>query len=154
MRLINAQTLELEEFYDTQIPKYAIVSHRWRAEEVSFDAYCRLLSDSADSLHSMSLSVTPQELNDPASHRYIKRSGLRKIVSACVQAVADGLGHVWIDTCGIDKSSSAELQEAINSMYAWYKRSSVCYVFLDDVEDFGDDSSEQELEKFLSYSEW
>src|ERR1700730_14524253 len=37
------------------------------------------------------------------------------------------------DTCCIDKSSSAELSEAINSMYQWYKRASVCYAYLSDV---------------------
>ncbi|KAK4625419.1 Vegetative incompatibility protein HET-E-1 [Fulvia fulva] len=37
--------------------------------------------------------------------------------------------HVWIDTCCINKSSSAELQEAINSMY----RAETCYVYLKDV---------------------
>lgn len=41
--------------------------------------------------------------------------------------------HVWIDTCCIDKSSSAELSEAINSMYEWYLRSRMCFVYLSDV---------------------
>ncbi|KAF2753318.1 hypothetical protein EJ05DRAFT_426574, partial [Pseudovirgaria hyperparasitica] len=51
------------------------------------------------------------------------------------QARADGLEWVWIDTCCIDKSSSAELAEAINSMYAWYARAEKCYVYLTDVTD-------------------
>jgi hypothetical protein len=38
------------------------------------------------------------------------------------------------DTCCIDKSSSAELSEAINSMYAWYQRGVVCYAYLSDVQ--------------------
>ncbi|KAF2729050.1 hypothetical protein EJ04DRAFT_397408, partial [Polyplosphaeria fusca] len=33
----------------------------------------------------------------------------------------------------IDKSSSAELQEAINSMFQWYHRAAKCYVYLADV---------------------
>jgi hypothetical protein len=37
------------------------------------------------------------------------------------------------DPCCIDKSSSAELTEAINSMYCWYKEATMCYVYLDDV---------------------
>ncbi|KAK4241567.1 vegetative incompatibility protein HET-E-1-like protein 24 [Achaetomium macrosporum] len=45
----------------------------------------------------------------------------------------DGFTWVWIDTCCIDKSSSADISEAINSMYRWYQRSSVCYVYLADV---------------------
>jgi hypothetical protein len=39
----------------------------------------------------------------------------------------------WIDTCCIDKSSSAELSEAINSMFKWYNDAEVCYAFLSDV---------------------
>jgi hypothetical protein len=35
--------------------------------------------------------------------------------------------------CCIDKSSSAELSEAINSMFAWYRNAKVCYVYLEDV---------------------
>jgi hypothetical protein len=34
----------------------------------------------------------------------------------------------------IDKTSSAELSEAINSMYRWYQDAEVCYAFLDDVQ--------------------
>lgn len=33
----------------------------------------------------------------------------------------------------IDKESSAELSEAINSMYRWYADATVCYVYLADV---------------------
>ncbi|KAI6041068.1 hypothetical protein EDC04DRAFT_2566167, partial [Pisolithus marmoratus] len=32
----------------------------------------------------------------------------------------NGLNWVWIDTCCINKESSSELSEAINSMYKWY----------------------------------
>lgn len=39
----------------------------------------------------------------------------------------------WIDSCCIDKSSSAELSEAINSMFKWYQRAHVCYIYLSDV---------------------
>ncbi len=42
--------------------------------------------------------------------------------------------HQWIDTCCIDKSSSAELSEAINSMFRWYGDAEVCYAFLSDVD--------------------
>lgn len=34
---------------------------------------------------------------------------------------------------GIDKTSSTELSEAINSMFKWYQRSAVCYAYLVDV---------------------
>ncbi|KAI0639265.1 hypothetical protein C8Q77DRAFT_1204784 [Trametes polyzona] len=48
-------------------------------------------------------------------------------------AEADGYDWLWVDTCCIDKTSSAELSEAINSMYDWYSRASACYAFLADV---------------------
>jgi hypothetical protein len=41
--------------------------------------------------------------------------------------------YAWIDTCCIDKSSSAELTEAINSMFNWYKESAICFAFLSDL---------------------
>ncbi|KUJ12954.1 uncharacterized protein LY89DRAFT_699514 [Mollisia scopiformis] len=49
------------------------------------------------------------------------------------------LSYLWVDTCCIDKSSSAELSEAINSMYQWYAKSQVCYAYLEDVEELNYD---------------
>ncbi|KAH0557020.1 hypothetical protein GP486_005192 [Trichoglossum hirsutum] len=57
----------------------------------------------------------------------------RKIEMACQIARQAGLSYAWIDTCCIDKSSSAELTEAINSMYRWYQHSDICYAFLADL---------------------
>ena len=56
-----------------------------------------------------------------------------KIRDACKVARANGFNLIWIDSCCIDKSSSAELSEAINSMYAWYAAARVCYAYLVDV---------------------
>lgn len=109
MRLINCDTLELEEFFGSNIPPYAILSHTWGSDEVTF-------------------AHIP--LNKPSA---TTRTGYGKIIGACAQAQHDGLRYAWVDTCCIDKSSSAELSEAINSMYAWYKSSIVCYAFLEDV---------------------
>jgi hypothetical protein len=39
----------------------------------------------------------------------------------------------WVNTCCIDKSSSAELSEAINSMFLWYKNAELCYAYLVDI---------------------
>ncbi|KAI1497211.1 HET-domain-containing protein [Biscogniauxia marginata] len=108
MRLINAQTLELEEYFGDQIPQYAILSHTWGSEELSFQEW--------------------QGLRAP-SHK----SGYSKIKSACQQALKNDLKYLWCDTNCIDKSSSTELSEAINSMFIWYKNSSVCYAYLEDV---------------------
>ena len=61
------------------------------------------------------------------------RSGYRKIERCCALAASEGWSYAWIDTCCIDKTSSAELSEAINSMYSWYQNAQVCYVYLADV---------------------
>lgn len=62
-----------------------------------------------------------------------KMKGFGKIQKSCEQAVKDGYSYVWVDTCCIDKDSSAELSEALNSMFRWYKASAVCYAFLSDI---------------------
>jgi hypothetical protein len=61
------------------------------------------------------------------------KKGYDKIKRCCEVALSDGFKYAWIDTCCIDKTSSSELSEAINSMYRWYKTAAVCYVILSDV---------------------
>jgi hypothetical protein len=61
------------------------------------------------------------------------KKGFSKIIETCRLARERGLGYAWIDTCCIDKSSSAELTEAINSMFNWYKESAICFAFLSDL---------------------
>ena len=56
-----------------------------------------------------------------------------KIRCSCERAVLDGLQWIWVDSCCIDKMSSAELSEAINSMFHWYRKAQVCYAYLSDV---------------------
>lgn len=53
---------------------------------------------------------------------------------ACRQTLADNLKYIWVDTYCIDKSSSSELSEAINSMYTWYSEAECCYAYLNDVQ--------------------
>lgn len=110
MRLLNVHTLELEEFLTSATPEYAILSHTWGDDEVSFQDVQRQDGPPAD-----------------------ERAGFPKIAYSCTQAAKDALGYVWIDTCCIDKTSSAELSEAINSMYEWYAGATKCYVYLADV---------------------
>ncbi|KAI0188976.1 heterokaryon incompatibility protein-domain-containing protein [Xylaria flabelliformis] len=115
MRLINVKTLELIELFN-QVPPYAILSHTWGDEEVTFQEH---------------LAATGP---DSKRHAHIKRkAGFHKIMGACERAQSDGLQYLWCDTNCIDKSSSTELSEAINSMYAWYNDSEICYVYLADV---------------------
>ena len=112
MRLLKLEQngeLSLNEFYGTELPTYAILSHTWGPidEEVVFKDF---------------LQNTEKE-----------KAGYQKI-QFCKQRVAqDGLQYFWIDTCAIDKTSSAELTEAINSMFQWYRRASKCNVYLSDV---------------------
>jgi len=123
MRLIDVHTLELKEFF-SNIPPYAILSHTWGNEEVTFQEY--LLATSPQ-LHSHSHSqAQAQEIK--------RKAGFSKILGACSRAKQDRLQYLWCDTNCIDKRSSAELSEAINSMYAWYRDSVVCYAYLADVD--------------------
>lgn len=59
--------------------------------------------------------------------------GYAKILFCGKQAQKDGLKHFWVDTCCINKESSAELSETINSMFGWYKEAHERYVYLPDV---------------------
>ncbi|KAL4064355.1 hypothetical protein J3A83DRAFT_250575 [Scleroderma citrinum] len=45
--------------------------------------------------------------------------GLLKLQSFCLTSCRHGYLWAWTDTCCIDKESSAELQEAIGSMFSW-----------------------------------
>ena len=101
--------LGLVEHHDNDIPPYAILSHTWGAdtEEVTF-----------------------KDLMEGSGKN---KAGYEKIRFCRKQAAKDGLRHFWVDTCCIDKSSSTELFEAINSMFRWYKEAAKCYVYLSDV---------------------
>ncbi|KAH8755622.1 hypothetical protein F5882DRAFT_482080 [Hyaloscypha sp. PMI_1271] len=59
--------------------------------------------------------------------------GWKKIEGCCQMASRDQLEWAWVDSCCIDKTSSAELSEAINSMFRWYRDAEVCYAYLSDV---------------------
>ena len=118
MRLLHCKPNEpndpfissLEEF-QSLAPKYSILSHCWGKvdEEVSF-----------------------RDMEDGTANQ--RGPGFEKLMRSFEQTLKDGNEYIWIDTCCIDKRSSAELSEAINSMYSWYEGSSVCYAYLHDVE--------------------
>jgi hypothetical protein len=75
------------------------------------------------------------------------KAGYTKIRFCGEQAASDGLQYFWVDTCCIDKSSSAELQEAINSMFRWYHDAARCYVYLSDVS-IGDCDQNSQFSQF------
>ncbi|KFY30267.1 hypothetical protein V493_02047 [Pseudogymnoascus sp. VKM F-4281 (FW-2241)] len=112
MRLINNETMILEEFIGggSQVPSYTILSHTRAEKEVTFQDFTHLKGE-------------------------LKRQKLefQKIEQTCHLARQDGLQYAWVDTCCIDKTSSAELTEAINSMFKWYTDAVVCYAWLADL---------------------
>ncbi|KAI1796879.1 HET-domain-containing protein [Ganoderma leucocontextum] len=65
--------------------------------------------------------------------RWFSRRLSLKVREACFVAHKYGHRLIWIDSCCIDKTSSTELSEAINSMFTWYASATVCYAFLSDV---------------------
>ncbi|KIM59819.1 hypothetical protein SCLCIDRAFT_61681, partial [Scleroderma citrinum Foug A] len=99
---------------------YAILSHRWleqqgQTAEVRYDEMAELAKMDEDR----------DEIR--------QRDGYQKILHSCEQTKQDGLDWLWVDTCCIDKRSTAEISEAINSMYQWYENAAVCYAHLHDV---------------------
>jgi hypothetical protein len=99
----------LTEFHGDDIPRYAILPHTWGADNEE---------------------VTLRDLVEGTGKT---KAGYKKLSFCGEQAAVDDLDYFWIDTCCIDKSSSAELSEAINSMFRWYHDASKCYVYLSDV---------------------
>ncbi|KAB5532530.1 heterokaryon incompatibility protein-domain-containing protein [Coniochaeta sp. 2T2.1] len=108
MRLLHTGTLKFQDFAESNLPPYAILSHTWdESEEVS--------------------------LQDMVSPYQPSKRGYAKITETCRLARSQGLDYAWIDTCCIDKTSSAELTESINSMFRWYHKARVCFVYLSDL---------------------
>jgi hypothetical protein len=135
LRLDHGSRVTLVEIYG-DIPAYAIFSHTWGADgdEVSF--------------------------KDVVEGRHEDKPGYHKIRFCMKQAASDGLQYIWVDTCCIDKSSSAELSEAINSMFRWYQNAARCYIYLTDVSIKGwessieHDPSVEEMRKTTTWTLW
>ena len=94
MRLLNTTTSKLKEFEGNKIPLYTILSYIWGDNEATF-----------------------QDIEGADAEKKEDKKGYEKIRMVCSVAAADGFHYVWIDTYCINKTSSAELSEAINSMY-------------------------------------
>ncbi|KAJ8133537.1 hypothetical protein O1611_g93 [Lasiodiplodia mahajangana] len=111
MRLLyrddSTGAIRLTEDLHSNIPQYAILSHRWGPDEVTF-----------------------QDLSEGTG---LSKNGYDKIRFCGEQAQRDGLTHFWVDTCCIDRKNAVELQTAITSMFRWYQNAKRCYVYLDDV---------------------
>jgi ankyrin repeat protein len=109
MRLINVHTLQFRIFLRER-PRYAIASHRWLDAETTF-----------------------QDFGDKKN---TNQQGYRKIVGFAdfVRKNVSDVDWLWIDTCCINKDSSTELQEAITSMFRWYRDAEICLALLSDVD--------------------
>jgi hypothetical protein len=105
--LLNTSTFETTEFIGEEVPPYAILSHTWGVQEITFQ--------------------------DLKTHEFENKNAFPKLRDFCKTAALHGHKWGWIDTCCIDKSSSAELSEAINSMYRWYANADICFAYLVDV---------------------
>ncbi|KAF4457933.1 hypothetical protein F53441_286 [Fusarium austroafricanum] len=115
MRLVNTHKIELEFVDDDKVPEYAILSHTWEQEEILFQ--------------------------DMGLESAQTKKGYAKLESCCRVARDNGFDYIWDDTCCIDKTSSAELSEAINSMYRYYEEADICYAYLADVSTISDVSN-------------
>jgi len=94
MHLVDTHTYCLMEVADEIAKQYAILSHQWdkKTGEITF-----------------------RDMQKPNEASELK--GFVKIRKTCKQAIKNRLRYVWVDICCINKESSAELNEAINSTY-------------------------------------
>ena len=128
------------EFRDDETTEYAILSHRWiDPTEVDYEEM-------------VDLGKMDREQQDEIRDCL----GYKKILDACKRAQRDGYEWMWVDTCCIDKRSSAELSEAINSMYRWYGNARVCYAYLHDVDgsSFPTEEDDEKYHKSNGWPEW
>jgi hypothetical protein len=133
MWLLNTSSAEIHWFHLENFLKeheYAILSHVWGKTEDTFQDIRKLAKL-------------------PATIRWFCASP--KVRNCCKYAKRLGFRWIWIDSCCIDKSSSAELSEAINSMYQWYSKAELCIAFLEDVPR-GEDPRKQH--SHFSRSKW
>ncbi|KAK8076267.1 HET domain-containing protein [Apiospora phragmitis] len=134
---LSTYTLKIEEFVGSLLEhEYAILSHTWQhGQEVTFHEW-------------NAATAGPPSTCDGIQGR----QGYAKIKASWLQARSRGLDYLWVDTDCIDKTSSAELSEAINSMYFWYRHSAVCFAYLADVS--GHDLADNECRAQLRSSRW
>jgi KaiC/GvpD/RAD55 family RecA-like ATPase len=116
------------------IPPYAILSHTWGDD---------------------SQEVTFQDVVQGSGQT---KDGYKKIKFCGEQASKDELKYIWVDSCCIDKLSSAVLSESINSMFRWYQNASKCYVYMADVSNnkrkLGDEDALKTWERAFIRSRW
>ncbi|KAI0873006.1 heterokaryon incompatibility protein-domain-containing protein [Hypoxylon argillaceum] len=115
------QDYDESEAGENEKPKYAILSHTWGWPEENTGRWAHKIDEvTYDARHNF---------GDPfdKSLHPDRRQGYQKIYYACRRALELGYKYIWIDTCCIDKSNSAELTESINSMFRWYSEAGRMY---------------------------
>ena len=136
-------TFKFAEFEGKNIPPYAVASHRWCDDEATYV--------------------------DVLENKNTESSGFEKVKGFCeftkwrneefgkgraVKGACPKIEWMWIDTCCIDRRSSAEIAENITSMYRYYERSEECYAYLPDVIPINDtvDLTGVHLSQFMNSS--
>ena len=112
MRLLKIETgddFSLVELKSDEMQPYAVLSHVWGKPDQE---------------------GTFRDIMDKTGKQKVS---FDKISFCAKQAEEDKIQYFWVDTCCIDNSSSAELSEAINSMYHWYDDATICYAYMSDV---------------------
>lgn len=114
MRLIEIETQQFREFAEFETPPYAVFSHHWSNNEVTYQTFEERKRE----------AWTGQTNNG-----FEKVLGFSKFVSTH----RPDIHFLWIDSCCINQWNAVELSEAINSMFRWYQRAVFCVAFLRDV---------------------
>jgi len=123
-----------KDLHGDDIPAYAILSHTWGKDKDE---------------------VTYDDMKEGTGR---EKAGYKKLQFCGEQARRHGLDYFWIDTCCINKANYAELQDALDSMFHWYRNASRCYVYLSDVSSSGsgtlDDINLQSWDSDFWKSRW
>ena len=153
MRVLNTATAVPQQFSSPEaVPGgYAILSHVWSTEAST---------ESEQSFQDIESLLKAQGVNLDTDGRRCEASGVNirdkvamKTRKFCEIAEKHGYQWAWTDTCCINKTSSAELSETINSMCQYYSRSDVCFVYLHDVH-YNEDLPEGFDEAEFQNSKW
>ncbi|EME80342.1 uncharacterized protein MYCFIDRAFT_166675 [Pseudocercospora fijiensis CIRAD86] len=145
MRLIDIETLELQDF-EIPPPPYAILSHRWTNDEISFQSFS-----------------TPGKRHGPGFNKIRDFCAFLKLYPHLTERVEwnqstktrekINVRWAWVDTCCIDRRNSAELSETINSMWSYYRDAKFCIAYLPDVHAVETSEAETFEASFIA-SEW
>ncbi|KAH9851032.1 heterokaryon incompatibility protein-domain-containing protein [Lenzites betulinus] len=150
-RFLDTHTGHFVWIDDPKKCSYVILSHTWRpvsaGGEQSYEDLRKLQAEVAIPPSTSTFGRFKQNGTQDSVLSHPQLSA--KVKGICRIAREAGYDLVWIDSCCIDKSSSAELSEAINSMYEWYRLAAVCYAYLEDVPDGASTDS-----LFFSQSRW